>query len=183
MRIGDDMKFTGTISDVSIDLGTNKPKITFIMNERNALDELYEIKDLEKLSIEAKKWRQKRSLDANAYCWVLINKLAEELNLKPIEVYKKAIRDIGVREIIPVKNEAIERYMDVWQKNGLGWLCETIPSKLNGYTNVVAWYGSSVYDSKEMSRLVDSIVEECKLQNIETLTPRELENMKESWGK
>ena len=175
------MKFTGTVSDVSIDLKTNKPKITFIINEREALQQIDEIKDLEKLNVEAKKYRQKRSLDANAYCWVLINKLAEKLNLKPIEVYRKAISEVGVREIVPVKNEAVERYKEVWQNNGLGWLCETVPSKLNGYTNVVAWYGSSVYDSKEMSRLVDSIVEECKSQNIETMTPAELKSLKEAW--
>lgn len=175
------MRFTGQVSDVSIDFKNGKPKITFIMNERTALAELDEIKDLDKLSVEAKKYRQKRSLDANAYCWVLINKLAEKLNLKPIEVYRKAIYEIGVREVIPVKNEAVERYKEVWESNGLGWLCETVPSKLNGYTNVVAWYGSSVYDSKEMSRLVDNIVEECKSQNIETLTPAELEALKGTW--
>lgn len=66
------MKFTGTVSDVSIDFKTQKPKITFIMNEKSALSELDEIKDLDKLSIEAKKYRQKRSLDANSYCWLLI---------------------------------------------------------------------------------------------------------------
>lgn len=175
------LKFTGTVSDVSIDLKTNKPKVTFIMNERTALAELDEIKDLDKLSVEAKKYRKKRSLDANAYCWTLINKLAEKLNLKPIEVYRKAIHEIGVREIVPVKNKAVDRYKEVWRNNGLGWLCETVPSKLNGYTNVIAWYGSSVYDSKEMSRLVDSIVDECKLQNIETMTPAKLEALKEAW--
>lgn len=175
------MQFTGKISNVSIDLKTNKPKITFIMNEKTALSELDEIKNLDKLSIEVKKYRKKRSLDANAYCWVLINKLAKKLNLKAIEVYKKAIYEVGVREIVPVKNEAAERYKEIWQNNGLGWICETMPSKLDGYTNVIAWYGSSVYDSQEMSRLIDSIVEECKLQNIETMTPAELERLKEAW--
>ena len=176
------MKFTGTVSDVSIDFKTQKPKITFIVNEKSALSELDEIKDLDKLSIEAKKYRQKRSLDANSYCWLLIGKLAEKLNLKPIEVYKKAVYEVGVREIVPIKNEAVKRYIEVWQDNGIGWICETMPSKLDGYTNVIAWYGSSVYDSKEMSRLVDNIVEECKLQNIETMTPNELKSLKESWS-
>lgn len=175
------MQFTGKISNVSIDLKTNKPKIIFIMNEKTALSELDEIKNLDKLSIEVKKYRKKRSLDANAYCWVLINKLAKKLNLKTIEVYKKAIYEVGVREIVPVKNEAVERYKEIWQNNGMGWICETMPSRLDGYTNVIAWYGSSVYDSKEMSRLVDSIVEECKLQNIETMTPSELGRLKEAW--
>lgn len=177
------MKFTGQLSDVSIDLKTNKPKVTFLMNERSALESLDEIKDLDKLSIEAKKYRQKRSLDANSYSWLLIGKLAEKLNLKPIDVYRKAIIEVGVYEVVPIKDEAVERYIEVWQDNGLGWLCETMKSKLDGYTNVIAWYGSSVYNSKEMSRLVDNIVEECKEHNIETLPPQELESMKASWGR
>lgn len=177
------MKFTGQLTDVSIDLKTNKPKVTFIMNERSALESLDEIKDLDKLSIEAKKYRQKRSLDANSYCWVLIGRLAEKLNLKPIDVYRKAIIEVGVYEVVPIKDEAVERYIEVWQDNGLGWLCETMKSKLDGYTNVIAWYGSSVYNSKEMSRLVDNIVEECKTWNIETLPPQELESMKASWAR
>lgn len=177
------MKFTGQLSDVSIDYKTNKPKVTFIMNEKSALESLDEIKDIDKLSIEAKKYRPKRSLDANSYCWLLIGKLAEKLNLKPIDVYRKAIVEVGVYEIIPIKDEAVERYIEVWQDNGIGWLCETMKSKLDGYTNVMAWYGSSVYNSKEMSRLVDNIVEECKEYNIETLPSAELESIKESWGK
>ena len=177
------MKFTGQLSDVSIDYKTNKPKVTFIMNEKSALESLDEIKDIDKLSIEAKKYRPKRSLDANSYCWLLIGKLAEKLNLKPIDVYRKAIVEVGVYEIIPIKDEAVERYIEVWQDNGIGWLCETMKSKLDGYTNVMAWYGSSVYNSKEMSRLVDNIVEECKEYNIETLPSAELESIKESWGR
>lgn len=175
------MKFTGQLADVSIDFKTNKPKITFLMNERSALESLDEIKDLDKLSIEAKKYRQKRSLDANSYCWVLIGRLAEKLNLEPIDVYRKAIIEVGVYEIVPIKDEVVERYIEVWQDNGLGWLCETMKSKLDGYTNVIAWYGSSVYNSKEMSKLVDNIVEECKEHNIETLPTNELKSLKEAW--
>lgn len=175
------MKFTGQLADVSIDFKTNKPKVTFIVNERSALESLDEIKDLDKLSIEAKKYRKKRSLDANSYCWLLIGKLAEKLNLKPLDVYRKAIIEVGVYEVVPIKDEAVERYIEVWQDNGLGWLCETMKSKLDGYTNVIAWYGSSVYNSKEMSKLVDNIVEECQEHGIETLPPQELESMKASW--
>ena len=76
------MKFTGTVSDVSIDFKTQKPKITFIVNEKSALSELDEIKDLDKLSVEAKKYRQKRSLDANCYAWLLIRKTCREIEFK-----------------------------------------------------------------------------------------------------
>ena len=67
---------------------------------------------------------------------------------------------------------------------GLGWVCETLgESKVNGYTNVVAYYGSSVYNTKEMSVLVDNIVQEAKQLDIETLSERELSLLKDSWGK
>lgn len=175
------MKFTGKITDMSLDFQTGKPKITFLVNERYAIEQIEELKDLDKLNIEAKKYYSKRSLDANAYAWVLIGKMAEKLNMKNIDVYRKEIRDVGIYEVIPIKNEAVDRFLYTWQRNGLGWVCDTFESKLKGYTNVVAYYGSSVYDNKEMSRLIDNIVQDCKGLGIETLTPTELQVLKEEW--
>lgn len=175
------MLCTGKLIDASIDIITRKPKVTFLLNE-NAFEQIDEIKDVEKLKIEAKKYRNKRSLDANAYCWVLIGKLAEKLNMKDIEVYRKAISEVGVYEVLPIKDEAVERFAETWKNNGLGWICEKFKSRLDGYTNVKAYYGSSAYDSKEMSRLIDNIITECKEQGIETMTPNELESLIMEWG-
>ena len=66
-------------------------------------------------------------------------------------------------------------------RNGIGWQTERFPSKLPGCVNVILYYGSSTYDSAQMSVLIDRIVEECKLQNIPTATPDEIENMKSLW--
>lgn len=174
------MKLQGKLSDVSIDYVTKKLKITFLVN--NNISSLEEIDGVELLDIEAKKHKNKRSLDANAYCWVLLGELAKKTNLKPVDVYKMAIKDIGVYEVLPIKDIAVEKFTEAWQKNGIGWVCETIgKSKLEGYTNVKAYYGSSSYDSKEMSRLIDSIVEDCKLQGIPTDTPEQIARYKEAW--
>lgn len=135
----------------------------------------------DKLSVEIKKYRNKRSLDANAYMWVLISKLEEKLNVSKDIIYKDAIRNIGVYEVIPVKNEAVDRFIEAWTKNGLGWVCETTKSKLEGYTNILAYYGSSTYNTAEMSRLIDLIVQECKQLNIETMSQSELDSLIESW--
>lgn len=175
------MKFIGRLTDVSIDFMSGLPKITFLMNNKTSLESIEDIKDIEKLSVEAKKWRQNRSLDANAYLWVLIYKLAEKLNLAKTEVYKKAISEVGVCEVLPIRNCAVDRFIEEWSKRGLGWMCETTKSKIDGYTNVHAYYGSSAYDTKEMSRLVDNIVQECKIQGIETMTDSELLSLKEAW--
>jgi hypothetical protein len=174
------MKLQGKLADVSIDFATRKPKITFLIN--NNITSLEEIENVELLDIEAKKHREKRSLDANAYCWVLLGKLAENMNMKSEEIYKMEIKDIGVYEVLPIRDIAVDKFKEAWAKNGIGWVCEEIgKSKLQGYTNIKAYYGSSTYDNKQMSRLIDSIVEDCKLQGIPTDTPEQIEMYKEMW--
>lgn len=132
---------------------------------------------------DIKEYRERRSLDANAYMWVLVGKLSGKLGLPPEEIYRAAIRDVGDNyEVMPVRNDALERWKTIWQSNGLGWLCEEIgPSKLDGYTNVRNFYGSSAYDKTQMSRLINNIVQDCKAQCIETLAPAELARLTEEW--
>lgn len=132
---------------------------------------------------EVKEVKRRRSLDSNAYAWVLIGKLQDKLHIPKEDIYKSLIKEIGSYEVIPVKNEAVERFRQAWSKNGLGWITETTKSKLEGFTNIIAYYGSSSYNTSEMSRLIELIVQECKQQNIETMTPNELNSLLESWGK
>ena len=135
-------------------------------------------------TLSVKLFREKRSLDANAYAWVLMNKLAEAIadNVTSEDVYREFVRKIGPKEILPVRDIAVERFMRDWECKGKGWVCEVIgKSKIEGYTNVIAYYGSSTYDSKEMSMFIDAIVEECKEYNIPTDTPEQIAKMKELW--
>lgn len=132
--------------------------------------------------VEVKEHRKRRSLDANAYFWVLADKLSAANGLTKEEVYKNAIRDIsGVSDTVCVLNESVEKVRQGWQKHGLGWQTEEYPSKLEGCTNVILYYGSSAYDSAQMSRLIDNIVQDCKAVGIETMTPAELESLKAGW--
>ena len=139
-----------------------------------------------KYSVEIKQYRKKRSLDANAYAWQLLGKLAAALSthdviFTPEQVYREAIRDVGDNyEVIPIRDDALEHWVQVWTGHGLGWVCEVIgPSKIKGYTNTRCFYGSSVYDTAQMSRLISIIVEECKAAGVETMTPEELEKLME----
>lgn len=174
------MNSTATLQDISIDYKTNKPKITLLLEQRECISSLEEIKE-DKLSVEIKKYRKKRSLDANAYMWTLIQKLQEVVNIPKEDIYKDAIKYVGVYEVVPVKDEAVGRFIEAWKHNGLGWICETTKSKLEGFTNVIAYYGSSTYNSAEMSRLIDLIIQECKQFNIETKTPAEIKSLLEQW--
>lgn len=177
------MQCTGTIKDISMDFKTKLPQVTLLLNEKGTLEQVEVLKELEKLSVEIKKYRKKRSLDANAYAWELIGKLALEMNLTDIEVYRHEIGKAGVYEVLPLKNNAVDRFMEAWSKKGLGWICETFESKIDGYTNVRAFYGSSVYDSKEMYRLIESIKEDCKLYGIATKSEEEINRLLNEWGK
>lgn len=177
------MQCTGTIKDISMDFKTKLPQVTLLLNEKGTLEQVEMLKELNKLSVEIKKYRKKRSLDANAYAWELIGKLALEMNLTDIEVYRQEIGKAGVYEVLPIKKNAVDRFIEVWSKKGLGWICETFESKIDGYTNVRAFYGSSIYDSKEMSRLIDNIKNDCKLYGIETKSEEEINRLLNEWGK
>lgn len=178
------MRATGKIVGANIDFKTNKPVLMLEVNERNDFEQIVdELKDKDKLSIEVKPYREKRSLDANAYFFVLADKLAAKLNLSKEEVYRNAIKDIGgVSETVCVKTRAVERLCEGWSQNGIGWQTETFPSKIDGCTNVILYYGSSTYDTEQMSRLIDHIVQDCRAVGIETRTPDEIANLLSMWG-
>ena len=134
------------------------------------------------VSIEIKKASAKRSKDANALAWVLIDKLAEKMHISKIDVYRSAIKEIGgVSEMVCVQDKAVDRLRSGWEKNGIGWQTDTMPSKLHGCTNVILYYGSSTYDTQQMSRLLDLIIQECEQQGIPTLRD-EADALLGKWG-
>ncbi len=133
------------------------------------------------LSVEIKPYRARRSLDANAYCWVLCQKLAEKIGGTKEDIYKEAIRKAGQFDYIAVTNKAVDQFIKAWQSKGLGWYAEALESKIEGCKKIMVYYGSSVYDSKEMAHLIDYIVSECKDNGIETATPEELSRMMNEW--
>ena len=152
---------------------------TFDKSVVDIWNELYD-SDIECL---CKKWRKKRSLDANAYCWTLIDKLAEKLGRTKTEIYRENIRSIGgVSDTVCVQDKAVDRLTREWGRNGLGWFCEWSESRIPGCKNVTMYYGSSSYDTKQMAALIDNLVQDCKAVGIETLPPHELEAIQHAWG-
>jgi len=133
--------------------------------------------------LTVKEKKNRRSLDANAYAWVLLDKLAEKLRIPKTEIYKQYIKEIGGNsETVCAVDRAVDALCEAWEGKGIGWQTDRIQSKLEGCTNVVLYYGSSVYDSKQMSRLIEMIVQDCKANEIETMTPQELQQLCEKWG-
>lgn len=177
------MVTTGTITDIGLDINSRKAKISLIL-DTNELDIVEQLKNENKLNIEMKKYRNKRSLDANSYCWVLCDKIAKSMQggITKEDVYKDAISYVGTFEPMIIEEKAFEKFKDIWQRQGLGYLVKEV-SRKDKCIKIFAYYGSSSYDSKEMSKLIEFIVEQAKGLNIETLPIEEINSLLESWSK
>lgn len=165
----------GHLLDLSVGLN-RKQRLTLEIDGdfRQEFDNLHEAD----LDIEIKKYRQKRSLDANAYAWVLIDKIAKVMRIDKKQVYQEAIRNIGgVSETVCVQTAAVDRLCSSWASHGLGWQADVMPSKIEGCSNVVLYFGSSTYDTRQMSALIDQLVQDAKALGIETLPPNELSRL------
>ena len=172
------MKITGKIVGASIDYKTNKPTLTLEINERNDFENLVdEMRDKDKLSIEVKQYREKRSLNANAYAWKLIGEIADITRSSKEEVYLEMLRRYGQSEIISVvAHIPIGEYIKYCEEAG--------ESTLNGklFKHYKVYKGSSEFDTREMSILIDGIVSEAKDLGIQTETPNQIAEMKARWG-
>lgn len=173
------MKLTGKIESVTLDRTSRKPIVTLRLDRDS--EELDNLMSRESLSIEIKPYHPKRSLNANAYAWVLIDKLAAKLNIPPETVYRHQVEHMsGVCDIVRCRRETVGSLTKSWQAHGMGWLVKTIEDK-GGWVNCVLYYGSSVYDAEQMGRFIDLLVTECKEQGIDTMSERERSLLIEQW--
>lgn len=172
------MSYIGKIQGITIDLIDRKPVIALKIDE-GSIDGLKDLISCEKLDISIKKYREKRSLDANAYCWVLLQKMAEILKTDKWSLYLRMLKEYGQFTHIVVKEQAVEAMKRQWRE------CEILgPIKVGGMTGIQlqCYFGSSTYDTKQMSDFIDGIVREAQELGIDTRTPDEIAHMKAVWG-
>lgn len=180
------METTGIIVNTDTDGSTRKLKISLLLDTNNT-DVVEQLKNENKLNIELKKYRKKRSLDANSYCWVLCDSIAKELCkdgtiITKEDVYKDAILQIGTFEPFIVQEKTLDNFKRIWEKQGLGFLVQEV-SRKDKCIKVNCYYGSSTYDTKEMSLLIESLVELAKTLHIETKPQNEIDSLLREWDK
>lgn len=142
------------------------------------------------VSVDIKRYYRKRSLNANAFAWALIEQITNKLQVTEPRngwtkesVYQGAIREIGgVSETVYVRNDAVQRFRDNWSRNGTGWQSEILEQKENG-TILTLYYGSSVYDVSQMSQLINILIQEAESLGIPTMTEKEVEKLLGGWKK
>ncbi len=132
--------------------------------------------------VECCKKKRTRSLDANSYMWVLLSKLSVVLETTKEELYKLYIQRMGVFKDYHLTEDEAKSFKVAWSMIGTGWLTEQVDFTPDGERLVIrAYYGSSRYNTKQMSRLINEVVRDCKSQGIETMTPDELSALMDRW--
>ena len=187
------MKFTGKLKQPVIDYLSGRMAVLFEPNEdfRQAYEEL---KGCDKLSFEIKPYRAKRSLDANAYYWVLITKLAKKISISNLELHNMMLMMYGQAEIIEGKavyltipdTEEAERKVN----NATDYHLQATSQVREGndgimYRTYKLLRGSRTYNTEEMARLIDGLVQCCKdagIPDSDIASPDEKRILKERYG-
>lgn len=132
---------------------------------------------------EVKEFRKKRSLDSNNYFWQLCDQIADKLGRTKEDIYIDYIKAVGVFKDFHLTRDDAPTFRTAWSMLGTGWPTEEVDYQQDGDGVVVrAYYGSSRYNAKQMSRIIDMAVQDAKSLGIETLTPDELARMNIEWG-
>ena len=129
--------------------------------------------------------KEKRSNDANRYCWALCRDIAEALRdgTSDEDVYRDAIKAVGIARDFPYMTpENAETLMTAWRKLGIGWQAEILDWEQDREHQIVrCWYGSSVYNTKQMARLIDRLTQDAQAVGVETLEEQSLAALLEDW--
>ena len=187
------MDFTGTFDGLSMDFGTNKQKAVLELNQ-DARDAFEELRNCELLDIRIKKHRKKRSLDANAYYWVLITKLARVLELSNAELHNMCLGRYGQPEIFGEKSVFVTipdtEEAEIKVHNATDYHLQPTSQVREGNDGVMyrtyrLLRGSHTYNSEEMARLIAGLIVMCKdakIPDSEIATPDEKRILKERYG-
>jgi hypothetical protein len=141
--------------------------------------DISEIINCEKpLEVYIDRIKEKRSLNANSYCWVLIGQIADILRASKEEVYFNMLKNYGQSTVVSVLSEInVTGFFKYYEEFGKGEV------KGKDFTHYKVYKGSSEFDTKEMAILIDGVISEAQELGIDCRTPEEIEKMKALWGK
>lgn len=171
-------EFTGSLVAINQDWQTGKAQAVFTINEPSAIEYVAALKDEEKLHIKAVKFRNKRSLDANGLLWVCLGQIADVLHTDKWNVYLQMLKRYGKYTYICVKPNVVDAVKAQWRE------CEVIgETTINGKEAVqmLCYFGSSTYNTKEFSVLLDGVISEMREMGLQTPASQEMQRALEKW--
>lgn len=168
------MEFKGRVTGLNTNYFTEKISVVIECEDVKPVD-IEKLKDKD-LRCTLKQWREKRSLDANAYCWALINEIANITRLEKDEVYLQMLKDYGQNEVVSIQSHINpDGYFKYYEELGKGYVGD------KEFTHYRLFKGSSEYDSREMSILIDGVIHEAEALGIPTITEKQLAQLKGEW--
>ena len=177
------MKIKVKLNNITRNFKTNRLIISF--EALDNINTLEEIENASELDLELTEHKEKRRINANNYFWVMLQKLCENRKLDTIEEYKKRVKELGIFRIMSTEKENVKKIKKIWEEKGTAWLVEEFDTEYKGdveFKILHLYYGSSSFDKKQMSRLIDGVVQDCRAIGIETKTEAEIKSLLESWG-
>lgn len=166
----------GKLKDLTFNSdGTQNITITVGANFRETFDML---KD-KKVNIEIKKASDRRTRNQNAFAWKLIDEIAAAKHEKISTIYRDSLKDVGgISTYVGMKDEAIPVFRESWEKDHLGRQIEIVPgSERPGWSNVKIIFGSSEFDTEQMSRLISNLIQDAESLGIATISDEEAKKL------
>ena len=119
------------------------------------------------LMLEIKEYKKPRTLNSNALMWELCEKLAKRIpGISKEDIYRQAVHSVGTCYSTTVPTAQAEALANSWTCRGVGWLAERIGQD-DDTTSILLYPGSSTYTTEQMARLIDYLMDECKLEGVQ----------------
>ena len=175
------MDFTGQfVGGLRIDMDSRRIELTVQCDRDDIGQEWDELRKCGKLVFSVKPWKKKRSLDANALLWHCLGKMAVALRADKWDIYLLMLKRYGKHTYIVVKENVVDAVKEQWRESEIIGEID-----VNGQKGVqmLCYFGSSHYDTKEFSVLLDGVISEMKEMGLETPTSEEMRRSLELWEK
>ena len=175
------MRFTGKVVSINQSWETGASTVTLSINEPAALNALEKFRNEDKVVLaDIDTYRNRRGRDANACLWWCLGKIAKALTADTWEVYLKMLRRYGVYTTVTTSVDALEALQTKWRESDIVG-SRVINNRL--YVDVNLYFGSSTYNTKEFSELLNGVISEMNEMGLETPLPEEVRDSLERWGK
>lgn len=185
------MEFKGRIASMFRDLVTGNWNVTFSTNQN--IEEALQTFSGKEMDVKLKQHREKRSLDANAYYWCLLTKLARIHGWSNAEAHNRMLRDYGQYERVEGQLIAVplpdtdQTEREILNKMEYHLALSPKITIMKGQTKRIYLLlrGSSTYNTEEMARLISGLIDECRWSGIpdsEIMTPFEKQKLYEQYG-
>ena len=176
------MKIKVKLDNITRNFKTNKPIISF--EALDNINTLEEIENASELDLEITEHKEKRRINANNYFWLMLQKLCNKQDLDTIEEYRRRVKELGIFRIMSTEAENVKTIRKIWEEKGTAWFVEEFDTEYKGdieFKTLHLYYGSSSFNTKSMSRLIDNLVQDCHAVGIETKPQEEIKSLLESW--